>query len=54
MVDNDKEISLLNDLIARRLYWQLPIIAMNARRVADRVLQDARVDPEAMRRPTTV
>lgn len=48
--DQDRE---LDRLIARRLYWQLPIIAMRARLAAERVAEDAKVDPDALRRPCT-
>ena len=53
MVD-EQELKRIDDLIARRLYWQLPIIAMRARLAAAAVLRDAKIDPEDLRRPMDI
>ncbi len=44
----------IDDLIAMRLYWQLPIIAQRAREAAENVRRDAIPDPDYMRQPMTI
>jgi hypothetical protein len=54
IVEEDEEFKRLDDLIARHLYWQLPIIAKQSREVGERIRGDAKIDPADMLRPTTV
>ena len=53
-MEKNDEFKRLDVLIARRLYWQLPIIAQRAREVTDRIRRDAQIDPADMWRPTTI